>query len=323
MEQKKIYSNIGLSYFLLAAITLILQLAVGLIIRGTGNRISGNHILMWILSIAPMYLVGMPVCVRMLGRLPKKYLYRNRIKAGKWFLYFAICMFIMYAGNLVGNAVEAIISAITGIDMQFQLQEMISQEPLGIIFLFSVILAPILEELVFWKALIDRAIVLGDKAVILLSGFLFGLFHGNFYQLFYAFGIGCVFAYIYIRTGNVKYTISLHMAVNFFGGFLSAIFVKRLDIDMLTNSSVMPGQILAYLTGHIGILVLYLLYLLCMIALAITGLVLFIVNMKKAVYRSGEYSLPRRQMAKAMFGNVGMLLFCAICVVMFAVNMIP
>ena len=46
---------------------------------------------------------------------------------------------------------------------------------------------------------------------------MFGLFHGNFGQFFYAFAVGSVFAYVALRTGGIRYTVVLHFLVNFFG----------------------------------------------------------------------------------------------------------
>jgi len=74
--------------------------------------------------------------------------------------------------------------------------------------------APVFEELIFRKVLIDRTIKYGEYVSIVLSGMMFGLLHGNFQQFFFAALIGMLFAYIYIRTGRVRYTIFLHMAIN-------------------------------------------------------------------------------------------------------------
>ena len=321
MNQRKIFSTIGWAYFLLAAVTIVLQLLLSLALSKTGV-LSGRGGLVLLLSAAPMYLVGMPICVKVLGRIPKKQLFEHTMKAGKWFLYLCICLFIMYAGNIIGNGVCAVLTKVFGFDMAFDLQQMLTSESLLVTFVFSVILAPILEELVFRKALIDRAIVFGDKTVILLSGFLFGFFHGNFNQLFYAFGLGCFFAYLYIRTGKIKYTISLHMAVNFLGGFLPAAFLKGMNFDMFMGGTDLPGaDVFAYLLGNMGLLLGYVIYIFCMFGAGIAGLVLFLISVRKADLRPGAYTMSRGDTARAMFGNIGMILFCAVCVILFATNM--
>lgn len=321
MNQKKFFSNIGMAYFLLAAVAMVLQVFLGVVINRVAPRILNISIIYWLVSLGPLYLIAMPICVKVLKRLPAMHLYESTMKAGKWFVHLCICMFVMYAGNLIGQGVSTLISYFTNLDLSMTLQDVMLNESAWTVFLFSVILAPILEELIFRKALIDRAIVLGDRTAIILSGFMFGLFHGNFYQLFYAFGLGCILAYIYIRTGKVKYTISLHMAVNFLGGFVPTVIMKKMDLNSLLGD-MMSGNAVYYLLDHIGWFAALIIYELLVLALVIAGLVLFILSVKKTELRLGEYGMPAGETARAMFGNVGMILFIASCVVMFVIDMV-
>lgn len=176
------------------------------------------------------------------------------------------------------------------------------------------------EELIFRKALVDRAIVYGDKATVLLSGLMFGLFHGNFHQFFYAFGLGCVLAYVYIRTGKLRYSIALHMSVNFLGGFLSSWLLQKIDYASWLSQN--PYDSIDLVFNHMGPLLALILLEIGMIGLAIAGLVFFIMSVKKLEWRSGEYEKPTGKMASVMFGNPGMLLFFAICVGLFIMSML-
>ena len=56
-------------------------------------------------------------------------------------------------------------------------------------------LAPIFEELVFRKFIIDRTRRHGEFTAIMFSSIAFGLFHCNLYQIFYAFAIVSTFTY--------------------------------------------------------------------------------------------------------------------------------
>ena len=174
----------------------------------------------------------------------------------------------------------------------------------------------------FRKILIDRAIVFGDKTAILLSGLLFGLFHGNFYQVFYAFGVGCVLAYVYIRTGKIWYSISLHMAVNFFNGFLSASLLRNLDLETLLDSLSNPLATEQYLMENMGVLMLYVLFAMVMLVLVIIGLVKLLTSIRRLHFNPGEYSAPSQTMAGYLFGNVGMWLFIGICAVEFFISIL-
>jgi len=79
------------------------------------------------------------------------------------------------------------------------------------------ILAPLGEELIF------RGLVYGSlkkampvPAAIVLSGFLFGLFHGNLVQGVYATLLGCVFAWSYELYGTLLIPILMHGVANLF-----------------------------------------------------------------------------------------------------------
>lgn len=323
MTQKKIFSTIGMAYFLLAALSLGISYILSFVLQAAAPEVFYFSVVTWLLSLGPMYLAGMPACAKWMTRLPKMRLIQSKISVGKWFSIFCICICVMYAGNIVGNVITTLLGSLTSLDMTFDLQELLLAENPAMVFLFSVILAPILEELVFRKLLIDRAIVFGDKTAVFLSGLMFGLFHGNLYQVFYAFGLGCVFAYVYIRTGNIKYTITLHMAVNFLGGFISTLFIKNLDIyTMLDDDFLYSGAIFQYVYSHLGILAGYGAYVIALLVFGIVGLVKLIQSFKTIRLNPGEYSVPMRKMAGYMFGNVGMWLFIAVCVFEFAIDML-
>ena len=58
-------------------------------------------------------------------------------------------------------------------------------------FLYMVICAPILEEYIFRKLIVDRTVKYGQGVAVVLSGLMFGLFHGNLNQFAYAFYWEC------------------------------------------------------------------------------------------------------------------------------------
>ena len=84
-------------------------------------------------------------------------------------------------------------------------------------FLYVAIAPAICEELFFRKGIMDVSKKYGLKFSILLSAFLFGLLHLNLMQGINAFILGLLFAIIYAYTGNIKYTIILHLFNNGLG----------------------------------------------------------------------------------------------------------
>lgn len=78
-----------------------------------------------------------------------------------------------------------------------------------------------LEELFFRKALISHMKPYGEKTAVILSALMFGLFHGNFSQVFYAFFLGLLFGYVFVKTEKLRYSLMLHMIINFLGSVLA------------------------------------------------------------------------------------------------------
>ena len=112
-----------------------------------------------------------------------------------------ICMGGVYFGCLIRQFLMTIVSVITGETMVHQVEEMIMDMSLWAVILSAVILAPIMEELIFRKLVLDRLAGYGPAVAMSVSALVFGLAHGNFYQFFYAFLLGLIFAYIYLHTG--------------------------------------------------------------------------------------------------------------------------
>lgn len=161
---------------------------------------------------------------------------RGKLSFGKWFKILLCGYTIAIVFNYIGFFANAAILSPFGYDMldMNESAEMIASlsNLKGLIFefIFIGILAPLMEELIFRKTVIDNFSKYGPGAAILVSSVMFGLFHGNFSQCFMAMALGAVFAYVYCFTGNIKYTIAMHMTVNIFNvisGMFSMVFINE------------------------------------------------------------------------------------------------
>ncbi|MCD8011489.1 MAG: CPBP family intramembrane metalloprotease [Lachnospiraceae bacterium] len=179
----------------------------------------------WI-AAAAQFLLGYPVCLLMLARIPAYPMETYRLRPGQITDAAFACCFLLVAGSLLGQAVSGIISEILGYKTWNIVSESISSTSLFYNLVTTVVAAPVCEELVCRKEIIDRMNRLGDRPAILVSALLFALLHGNFYQFFYAFGVGLVLGYIYARTGMIRYTIGLHMAINLLCGVLPDVWYQ-------------------------------------------------------------------------------------------------
>ena len=137
-----------------------------------------------------------------------------------------------------------LINGVSSNPSQNGLVELLNTLPIPAIFLCVVVAAPVIEELVFRKWLLDRVGRFGERTAVLLSAVVFGLAHGNFSQFFYAFGLGALFAYVYIKTGHIGYTIGFHMFFNLIGGVFTVELNKGLmevrDLSLIHISANTP-----------------------------------------------------------------------------------
>lgn len=87
---------------------------------------------------------------------------------------------------------------------------------------YSVILAPIGEELIFRGTTMHLARkALPFWLANVMQAFLFGVFHMNWIQGIYAFSLGLVLGYVCEKGGSIYYSIFLHFLFNFWGTVIS------------------------------------------------------------------------------------------------------
>ena len=185
-----------------------------------------------------MYGIGFPLFAWMMGRIPScEMKEKKNISPGKFLALFVLCYGLTYLGNMIGGIFMQIVGSLSGTVDGNPLNEVLEHMDVGVIFVTTVIIAPVMEELMFRKYLVDRLVPYGQKTAVILSGLFFGLFHGNFYQFFYAAALGMVFAWIYSSTGRIRYNILMHMCINLMGGVLPVLLSRASD----------AGSILAFL----------------------------------------------------------------------------
>ena len=85
----------------------------------------------------------------------------------------------------------------------------------GLLFLWGVVLAPVLEEL-FFRGILLRKIerAAGTVPAVLITSLLFGLYHGNLSQGIAAAAAGLALGLAYVRTDALLVSVVMHAAVN-------------------------------------------------------------------------------------------------------------
>ena len=315
---KKQFSRLGLGTFTILGLGSVLQIVVGALVALLLPAGGGSPWLLWLCTFAPLYLIAVPVGLLIMRKAPAAPLEKRPLKFGRLIVTAIICVFMMYAGNLFGMLVTSLLQGLLGLGAVNPLLSYAMDDNIWIKLLFMVILAPVIEEYIFRKQLIDRMNVYGEKLAVVTSALIFGLFHGNLSQLFYAFALGLVFGYVYLKTGRLRYSISLHMFVNFMGSvfgpwLLSHIDLAALDALEMAEATELAGLLSPWLIG-------YFLYVFAMLGLALAGLVLLCIRSRHVRFAQAPLELPRRLRFKTVYLNVGMLLLMALCLASIALT---
>lgn len=315
LTEKQCFSRIGAAYFTFAAATMALQVVAVAAIALLAPAFQQSSAYLWVVSLVPMYCVAMPVCVAMLRRVPGARPAERALGVKGFWKALVICFGVMYAGNLLGVLATQLVGLLRGRPVDNNIADVIEQSSVLANFLFTVLLAPVIEETLFRKLLIDRVKQFGDLLAVVLSGVMFGLFHGNFSQFFYAAGVGMVFAYVYVRTGRLRYSIAMHMIVNFMGAVLAPLM-----LSLLGDTADLAERMLLHPEQMRGV-ALAMLYVFALLACAVTGVALLIRERRRLVWDAGACPLPRGARIRTAAGNAGMIAFGVICIVMFAMNL--
>ena len=311
-DARKHFSRLGLAYFFGSLIIILIQLAATKIAGHLNpDMATSNYSLYFTILMLSMYLISMPLMGFLISRTqPKSTLPKHKMTVGQWLIAFLICYGAVYVGNFIGNLLTQMIAILTGHAVTNVLGAVLTNLNPFAAFFITVICAPIAEDLLFRKLLIESTIRYGDGISVLLSGLLFGLFHGNLNQFVYAFLLGCFFGFIFVKTGDVRYTIGMHMLVNFLGSIVSMQILRVSGLsELLTASASSDVDIMALCMQHLSGLVIYLLYVIVIIGITIAGIILFIVNFRRFTLVPGELTVPRGVRFKTYIGNVGMILF--------------
>ncbi len=239
-KEKREISEIGIKYGFFFFLVTILQIGMAKAASFRKELISeeGQLILAYVILILSTYVIGYPV-LNLLLKTPKEQKENNKLGTSG-FIKGLFCMFgIMLMGVVIGQVLNKSIYFFMNISSE---SSDATQRILDINPIYSAItvgiLGPVFEELIFRKKLIDCTIKYGKGVAILSSGIIFGLFHASVPQFFQTTGVGMLYAYVYIKTGRIRYSIIYHMINNLTVSVLMVEIVKRLDALESGNMSI-------------------------------------------------------------------------------------
>lgn len=174
------------------------------------------------INFAALYLLALPSLLLIIRGIPEKSLpepFRPRMKFnfGTFLLLIIFCFGATYVVSFLGTMVLGVsLRAPSPFVLPQSYQDSFFGEDFLTNLIFGACVPALLEEFVFRYLLYKKMRGSGDLIYILFSGIAFGMFHGNFSQMFYAIAIGLIYGWIYAKTNRIWYSVGLHFINNFF-----------------------------------------------------------------------------------------------------------
>lgn len=322
---KKGVSGIGFRYAIFGAAIFLLQIDSATILQLYFPYYVINYgmLLNFLLIIVTMYVIGYPLVCLLCRKLPKQEIEKQNLGFGSFLQGAFVTAGIVLVGMIIGTVINFAISGLSGADNNALAQLMLESKPFMRILTVG-ILAPIFEELIFRKVLVDRMAKYGKLTAVLASGLMFGLYHGNFSQFFFAAGLGCFFAYIYLKTGHIRYSILYHMMVNLTTsvGTIAVLTKYYAALDQVGQDAVLSGEMGA-VTAMLPATLLMFGWLGLLGIIGLVGVILLIIYFPTFKLPETQDAPTKGQSIKAVLTAPGMLAFYAVCAVMFLQNYMP
>ena len=280
---KSVFSRVGLAAAVLGVVVNLVQMLIITIFNIVNPAFESNGWFRYLLIAVSFYLIGFPLCCLILKRIPDGHKREEEsLTFGGFIKFFLISYFVMVLLNLFTMGFILVVGKVKGADVVNPLEGVISNSSIWATIIFAGILSPIIEEILFRGVMLNKLRTYGDKIAIITTALLFGLFHENFSQFFYAVGLGVVFAYVTLKTGTIKYSIGLHIMINMMG---SVIGTKALS----SNTATMIFGIVVWV-------------------FVIAGLILFIKDFKKMSLLPGEVTIEKGYVVSETWLNMGMMI---------------
>ncbi len=289
-DLRRTYNRCGWVLFAYTALGFILVRLLDALLVGAGDaalEFAGKYLLIY-----NAILVAIPTAAAALFllRVPRYAPERKKISVKGFASVVLIAFGVSYVGNTVSRVLINLVYSFSGIAIGDRVSAAISAvEPWQVI-LCTVLLAPIMEEFLFRKLLIDRLYRHGELLAILVSAAFFGLFHQNVYQIAGAAGAGLVLGYLYCKTGSYLAVTLLHMIYNLIGvipAFLSARVSDYAGMSAEELAALPPEVYADYNSAMAALLA----YSGVVMAINIVGIVLLIVFRKKIVIEKNAPAL--------------------------------
>ena len=163
---------------------------------------AASPVFLWLSKVLAGYGVGFPLAVWWLLRRPDPLPERAALHPGRLLRDAVALVGVCYAAN-------ALTLLLTG---GGQAASAVPEEPAALLAVRVCVLAPLAEEFVFRRLLLERLRPLGERFALAVTAVCFAVFHGSAGQLLYALAAGLVLGTAALRTGHVVNNLTALLA---------------------------------------------------------------------------------------------------------------
>lgn len=319
-KHKGVFSKICLAFFIFIISSQLVCTAIYAIISAAAPDLLKNSNFNLILNSVVQYGISFPIFFFFIKKLPASTPSQRSLTVKEFLKLSTIAIFVMEIGNYLSGIILTLLEENLGFLPENGVDTLLSESTVILSLLIVGIVGPIVEEIMFRKLAIDRLLPYGEKIAVFLPAFIFGLIHGNFYQFFYAFFLGVLFSFIYVKTGKIIYSTVLHCFINIFCGVLPAYAISKIDpeelLELVSTGNIPPE----YLEQNYAVLSFLSIYGIILTGMLIVGVFTFNRNLFRIRFNKGEITLPKGSGAEIMFFNAGAIALIVICFIIIALN---
>ena len=223
------------------------------------------YLLNWILNDICAYLLPAVSLMVIFHRELKDKVACIRYHDYKWGWELPCCFSAMlFAGSMASMLTNIIAEILDALFATGEIEDAISgvapenDVNFLVFFIFICVIGPVCEEIIFRHLLLRPLRRCGDGVAVLLTAFIFGVYHGNFDQFPYAFAVGIFLGMIGVRSNSLIPSTILHVVNNTmvaFGQYLSDALGES-DVTLAVENGINIAYSLLYYAGIAGLVVL-------------------------------------------------------------------
>lgn len=217
-DYRKTLSRVGWGMAVFFAAGQLGQMLVAFVLQLLAPDFAATALALFLITDLGLYGIGLPLAFLVVRRLPRC-APPVRDKGGLALTLRTLVMgyCVMYLTNFLTLALMQLVTWLKGAGVTNPLQTVATAGNPVLNVLMLCVVPAVCEELVFRAGLHRLTAGLGAKVYVVVSAVCFALFHGNLYQIFYAFALGVLLAYLYLRTGKIVLCMAVHFCINLVG----------------------------------------------------------------------------------------------------------